>query len=232
LFNTMRRLQTASQQQQSAADSGRMWVSSLIIRSSSSSSSSFGTTTICGFSLSQPSLQVLLSSAASFQFFTFRLFRSSITLSFHHCLVLHTGLVPMGPQSNNFVVRLAWSIRWIWPSHLILCTLMNLTISAASINLSISKLFRILHVLSILTGPNIFLCICLSKESCHSLIKSLWPSSPRRQFIDNELKEYQNMIYIKLQSVHLPATVTNKRNHVAKGVVDGLIKKIWKGRHF
>jgi hypothetical protein len=46
---------------------------------------------------------------------------------------------------------------------LILCTLMNLTISAPSINLSISMLFRILHILSILTGPNIFLSICLSK---------------------------------------------------------------------
>jgi hypothetical protein len=32
---------------------------------------------------------------------------------------------------------------------LILCALMNLTISAPSINLSISKLFRILHTLSI-----------------------------------------------------------------------------------
>jgi len=40
---------------------------------------------------------------------------------------------------------------------------MNLTISALSVNLSISMLFRILHVLSILTGPNIFLSICLSK---------------------------------------------------------------------
>jgi hypothetical protein len=39
---------------------------------------------------------------------------------------------------------------------LILCALMNLTTSAPSINLSISMLFRILHILSILTGPNIF----------------------------------------------------------------------------
>jgi hypothetical protein len=46
---------------------------------------------------------------------------------------------------------------------LILCALMNLTISAPSINLSISMLFHILHTLSILTGPNIFLSICLSK---------------------------------------------------------------------
>jgi hypothetical protein len=46
---------------------------------------------------------------------------------------------------------------------LILCALMNLTISAPSINLSISMLFRSLHILSILTGPNIVLSLCLSK---------------------------------------------------------------------
>jgi hypothetical protein len=46
---------------------------------------------------------------------------------------------------------------------LILCALMNLAISAPSINLSVSKLFRILHILPISTGPNIFLSICLSK---------------------------------------------------------------------
>ena len=40
---------------------------------------------------------------------------------------------------------------------------MDLTISAPSINLSISMLFRIPHILTMLTGPNIFLSICLSK---------------------------------------------------------------------
>jgi hypothetical protein len=45
----------------------------------------------------------------------------------------------------------------MWPSHLMLCTLINLCMSAPSINLSITMLFRILHILSILTGPNIFL---------------------------------------------------------------------------
>jgi hypothetical protein len=39
---------------------------------------------------------------------------------------------------------------------LILWVLMNLTISAPSIKLSIFMLFHILHTLSILTGPNIF----------------------------------------------------------------------------
>jgi hypothetical protein len=53
---------------------------------------------------------------------------------------------------------------------LILCALMNLTISAPSIKLSISMLFRILHTLSILTVPNIFLNICLSKM--HRLFSS------------------------------------------------------------
>jgi hypothetical protein len=42
---------------------------------------------------------------------------------------------------------------------LILCALMNLTTSALSINF----FFRNLHILSKLTGPNIFLSICLSK---------------------------------------------------------------------
>jgi hypothetical protein len=44
---------------------------------------------------------------------------------------------------------------------LILCALMNLTVSAPSINLAISMLFCILHTLSILSGPNIVLNICL-----------------------------------------------------------------------
>jgi hypothetical protein len=55
------------------------------------------------------------------------------------------------------------SILCIWLSYLILFALMNRTISAPSINLSISILFGILHILSILTGPNIFLSIFLSK---------------------------------------------------------------------
>ena len=40
---------------------------------------------------------------------------------------------------------------------------MNLTVSAPSINLPISMLFRILLILSVLTGPDFFLSICLSK---------------------------------------------------------------------
>src|SRR5215469_1152241 len=86
-----------------------------------------------------------------------------MTSACHRCLGLPTVLVPIGFQSNSFLAGLAWSILCIWPSHLILCALMNLTIYAPSINLSISILFRILHILSILAGPNIFLSICLSK---------------------------------------------------------------------
>jgi hypothetical protein len=40
-----------------------------------------------------------------------------------------------------------------------------------------------------------------------------------------KLNEFQNMIYVKLRSVNLPATVTNKRSHVAKGLVENAIKK-------
>ena len=114
------------------------------------------------FAFSTKSLQVLLSLAVSFLFLTFSFFRSSMTSSCHRCLGFPTGLVPIGPQSNSFLVGLAWSIRWICPSHLILCALMNLTISALSIDLSISMLFLILRILSISTGPLIFLSICLS----------------------------------------------------------------------
>jgi len=94
--------------------------------------------------------------------FNFQLFRSSMTSSYHRCLGLPTGLLPTGLQPNSFPVGLTRSIRWICPSPLILCTLMNLTISAPSINLSISVLFRILHIFSILTGPNMLLSIFLA----------------------------------------------------------------------
>jgi len=84
------------------------------------------------FAFSAKSLQVLLSLAVSFQILTSRFFKSSMTSSCHRCLGLPTGLVPIGLQSNSFPVGLARSILWICPSHLILCALMNLTISASS----------------------------------------------------------------------------------------------------
>jgi len=80
------------------------------------------------FAFSAKSLQVLLSLAVSFQIFAFRFFMSFMTSSYHRCLHLPPGLVSVGFQSNSFLVGLAWSIRCICPSHLILCTLMNLTI--------------------------------------------------------------------------------------------------------
>ena len=106
------------------------------------------------FAFSAKSLQVLLSLAISFQFLTFSFFKSSITSFCHRCLGLPAGLVPMGFHSNSFLVGLSWSILWICPSHLILCALMNLTTCAPSVSLSIAMLFRILHILSLLTGPN------------------------------------------------------------------------------
>jgi hypothetical protein len=69
-----------------------------------------------------------------------------MTSSFHRCLGLPTGIVPIGFQTNSLLPGLVWFILCIWPSYLILCALMHLTISAPSINLSVSILFRILHV--------------------------------------------------------------------------------------
>jgi hypothetical protein len=86
-----------------------------------------------------------------------------MTSSCHCCLVLPTVLVPIGFQSNSFLVGLVWSILSVCPRHLVLCALMNLTISAPFISLLLSMLFCILHILSILTGPYIFLRICFSK---------------------------------------------------------------------
>jgi hypothetical protein len=80
------------------------------------------------FAFSAKSLQVLLSLAVSFQFFTFSFFRSSMTSSCHRCLGLPNDLVPTGLQSHSFLVGLAWSILWICPIHFIRCALMNLTI--------------------------------------------------------------------------------------------------------
>jgi hypothetical protein len=39
------------------------------------------------------------------------------------------------------------------------------------------------------------------------------------------LAEHQNMIYMKLQTVNLPATFNSTRSHVAKGLADNLIKR-------
>src|SRR5215475_5063585 len=108
------------------------------------------------FAFSAKSLQVLLSLAASFQFLTFSFFRSSVTSSCHRCLGLPTGLVPIGLQSDSFPVGLAWSILWICPSHLILCSLMNLTISAPSINPLNPELNPICYLLALL-GAHHFL---------------------------------------------------------------------------
>jgi len=116
------------------------------------------------FAFSAKSLQVLPSLDISFQFLAFSSFRSSITYSYHRCLGLPSGLGPISFQSSSFLAGLVWPTLWICPNHLILCALMNLTTSAPSINLSISVLFPILHILSILTGPYIFLNIYLFQK--------------------------------------------------------------------
>ena len=64
-----------------------------------------------------------------------------------------------------------------------------------------------------------------------ALIEILLPSSARRQFIHNEVKRISKNDFVKLRSVNLPAAVTNKISHVSKGLVDDLIKKIWKRRN-
>jgi len=43
------------------------------------------------------------------------------------------------------------------------------------------------------------------------------------------LKEYQNMIYVKLRSVNFHGTVTNERSDVAKELSDDLIKQYGRG---
>ena len=62
------------------------------------------------FAFSAKSLQVLLSTAVTFQFLTSTFLKSSITSSCHRCLGLPTGLVPIGFKSNSFLVGLDWSI--------------------------------------------------------------------------------------------------------------------------
>jgi hypothetical protein len=74
-----------------------------------------------------------------------------MTSSCHRCLGLPTGLVPISFQSSSYLVGLSWSILWICLNHLILCALMNLTISAPSVKLSIYNsiiiilLFRVIR---------------------------------------------------------------------------------------
>jgi hypothetical protein len=99
--------------------------------------------------------------AVSFQFFAFSFFRSSMTSSCHHFLGLPNGLVPIGFQSNSFLVGRAWSILWICPSHLLLGALKNLTISVPSMNID---------YIYILT----FFCIKRCQIPAVSKLHSMW----------------------------------------------------------
>jgi hypothetical protein len=63
-------------------------------------------------------------------------------------------------------------------------------------------------------------------ESFHSHLKKyFYHNHPDNNLFIMKLKECQHMIYAKLHSVTLPATETNKRSHVAKGLVEDLVKK-------
>jgi hypothetical protein len=71
---------------------------------------------LCVSAFLASSLQVLLSLAISFQFFTFNFLKSSMTSSCHRALGLPTGLFPMGFQSNGFLAGLVWSILLYGPT--------------------------------------------------------------------------------------------------------------------
>jgi hypothetical protein len=43
------------------------------------------------------------------------------------------------------------------------------------------------------------------------------------------LKEYENMIYVKLRSVNFHGTVTNERSHADKKLSDDLLKEYERG---
>jgi 16S rRNA A1518/A1519 N6-dimethyltransferase RsmA/KsgA/DIM1 with predicted DNA glycosylase/AP lyase activity len=63
-------------------------------------------------------------------------------------------------------------------------------------------------------------------ESLHShLPKYFYHPHPHISSFTVKLKEYLNMIYVESRCVNFPATVTNIRSHVAKGLVDDLIKE-------
>lgn len=93
---------------------------------------------------------------------------------------------------------------------------LNVSMSAPSINSSVSMLFRVLHILSILTGPNIFFSICLSKmRSRHFYRVFLFlldgSCRPRRcsEFLLHILKVFVNCDILsssRHQLLHLPET--------------------------
>jgi len=67
-------------------------------------------------------------------------------------------------------------------------------------------------------------------ESFHSHLSKYFyrPHSDINLFII-KLNEYRNLIYVKFRSDNFPATVTNKRSHVAKRLADDLIIRYERG---
>jgi hypothetical protein len=41
-----------------------------------------------------------------------------------------------------------------------------------------------------------------------------------------KLKDCQNIVYIKIRCINLSVKVTDKRSHIAKGLVEDLVKNI------
>ena len=66
----------------------------------------------------------------------------------------------------------------------------------------------------------------LTANACvfHSQSKYLYHTHPYINWFTMKLNAYQNMIYVKLRTLNFPATVTNKRRHFSKGLVDDYIK--------
>jgi hypothetical protein len=95
---------------------------------------------------SDRSFQTFLSVANSFQFLTFSAFRSSHTSSNHLNLGLPSDRLPIGFHSNILLAVLEVSTLCMWPNHLTLWALINLTISAPLITLSNSALFLVLLI--------------------------------------------------------------------------------------
>jgi len=63
-------------------------------------------------------------------------------------------------------------------------------------------------------------------QSCHPHSpKYCYHPDPDISLFLITLTEHQSMIYMKLQTVSLPATVNSTRSHVAKGLGDDLIKQ-------
>ena len=125
-----------------------------------SSSSSIGTTAYCGL---WPVEQC--PSTNSLHLLTPSTWRSLSTSSFHLFLGLSFLLVPSSSWVKIFLGILSSSILSRWPSQLILCPFIHITIFYPLVISSSSRFFRLFHSPFSYLGPYIFLNIFLSKIS-------------------------------------------------------------------